>query len=281
MSILPVDHVEVGLDRVIDKLNKTNFNKSLQIYLEESQELETQLLTLAEQKSIDLAIGIWLDYIGKIVGEDRKGKSDEEYRIALKIRIGVNRADGTPDIMIDLMQQFTESPSVELREGSIAWGTLRFNGKTNIGASAWSLVDNIKPAGTRWILHSDYYDNAVRFAWEVAAKTSEAFEVTDNGTDYEVFEVTNDGVIYEPFYYQNSSRQFQEGTSMIDAIWAWESVNKLFHVYQESGVEQYYVQEEVDGLFEELVVSEHEYPTPDKDFPFCWEVQNHSKNITE
>jgi hypothetical protein len=45
-------------------------------------------------RAIDFASGVWLDYLGEIVGEPRKGRLDADYRRYIRIRILVNRSEG-------------------------------------------------------------------------------------------------------------------------------------------------------------------------------------------
>ena len=56
----------------------------------------TDIDTLKNQRWIDTAVGVQLDGCGEIVGEARKGRSDDEYRSVLKFRVFVNISSGTP-----------------------------------------------------------------------------------------------------------------------------------------------------------------------------------------
>ena len=44
---------------------------------------------------IERAPGVWLDNLGRIVGEARRGRGDYEYRRGLRVRVLVNRSSGT------------------------------------------------------------------------------------------------------------------------------------------------------------------------------------------
>ncbi len=201
MTIATIDHVTTGVDRLTYKLTQDNIIKLLTIFLNGVQDLEDSFIELAEQKDIDTAAGEWLDYIGKIVGEDRNSLSDDDYRVALRLRIGINNSDGTPEIMRELINSYTDSESIKLTEHGIAFGTISLNGQDNIGGSLYEFIDEIKPAATRWLIHSDYYDSAFLTAYEESTYISEAFTVTDDGVDFESFQTTEDGTNYSSWYY--------------------------------------------------------------------------------
>lgn len=172
MTLLNINHSDKAVGRVPDDLNKENFNKFVTVFTEEMQILEEALLILAEQKDINTVTGVWLEYLGKLIGEERKGRVDSEYRAALKLKISSNSADGTPDTISLLVKDYTSSDNVRLSEGSIAWGVLYFDGSINIDNTLHKLVEDIKPVGTKWILQSDEAQNALDMAWETAVNTS-------------------------------------------------------------------------------------------------------------
>lgn len=60
----------------------------------QASQIEAQLGELIRMRHLDLASGIWLDFLGEIVGESRKARLDSEYRRYLRIRILVNRSKG-------------------------------------------------------------------------------------------------------------------------------------------------------------------------------------------
>jgi len=66
------------------------------------QELETLTWELTQAKLWANAAGVWLDNIGRIVGEPRLLRSDAEYRIAIQVRILVNRSKGRAEDMIKI-----------------------------------------------------------------------------------------------------------------------------------------------------------------------------------
>ena len=57
---------------------------------------------------IDTMEGEQLDGIGSIVGEDRQGRSDAEYREAIRVRISLNVSSGEPETVIWLFKTLTD-----------------------------------------------------------------------------------------------------------------------------------------------------------------------------
>jgi len=152
-GIIAKDYVEEGIGRLSDNLSKEDIKKFLSIFLEELQEIEDAMVDLAQQKSIDIAEGVWLDYIGQVLGIERQGLDDPAYRKRLKFKVSVNTADGTPNIISDIVRQYTESSEVEIYRSGTAFFSLYFNGKENTGSDLYGLMLDITPAGVNFTLH--------------------------------------------------------------------------------------------------------------------------------
>lgn len=210
MIPIQTDQVDKGVNRLIfDLQGKENLVKLLTLFLNQTNDLEDANFSTLQERGIYEAIGFQLDLIGKIVGLPRNGLGDDDYRLALLIKIGVNTSDGTPNVMISLIKQYSVSDDVQIREGTIAFGHFIINGEaTNTDKGMIALVSNIKPAGTRWVLHTDFYNNAFRPAFELSLGTEENFqvvlplnvienfEVTSNGIDFEPWEIVHGGILY-------------------------------------------------------------------------------------
>lgn len=78
------------------------------------EELDSQIISIADQFDIDSAGGAALDRIGKILGEDRNGNTDTVYRIYLKLRTMLNTANGTVEDIIRFVKFFFSSETVHL-----------------------------------------------------------------------------------------------------------------------------------------------------------------------
>lgn len=168
--MLPVniDQVLQGLERNIDHLDKENFNKLLKLFLEQIQILQDQTLSIADQKNISIASGIWLDWIGKIVGERREARSDTQYREALRLRIAINSADSTSDTIINITKIATGSDSSKIIDYHPAAfvNSISTSQYTNLMRYG-HLVDSIKAAGVKPILVNNIDGNRFTPAWRI------------------------------------------------------------------------------------------------------------------
>lgn len=127
-----------------------------------------------------------MDYLGKIIGESRLGRDDEDYRAALRVRVSINTATGTPDSVIDLVKGYTNSETVRLREGSIAWANLYLDGDINLDRTLYQMVQDIKPAATKWIINTDIEKNALDLVWEEAVTEALLANVSAECGDFSV-----------------------------------------------------------------------------------------------
>jgi hypothetical protein len=180
----PIDQLKKGESRIITDLSeKENFNKLLNLYLSQVQEIEVANIELSQQKNINTAEGIWLDYIGGIVGEKRKGKLDSEYRGALFTRIGINSADATPDTLINLIKSHTSADHSRIIQYFPAAFFVTTEGQTNLDSSLFYLVENTRPVGVRAHVVSNILGDRLTPAWLLnePAETSEFDFVLDNG----------------------------------------------------------------------------------------------------
>jgi hypothetical protein len=91
-----IDITQQGLDRMLSQWSgKPNITGLFQSYLDNIQPVEDALQQLLDERGIDTAIGVQLDVLGLIIGVERLGRNDTEYRAALKVQIAINNADGT------------------------------------------------------------------------------------------------------------------------------------------------------------------------------------------
>ena len=78
-------------------------------YTRAIQELETTALDVYQDVlSLDTAVGVQLDLLGRIVIEDRDGKSDTDYRRALRVRVLINISDGQTEELIAVARLFED-----------------------------------------------------------------------------------------------------------------------------------------------------------------------------
>lgn len=66
-------------------------------YLDRGTALDAAIVDAYEDAlDVERAPGVWLDNLGRIVGEPRRGRGDYEHRRGLRVRVLVNRSSGTP-----------------------------------------------------------------------------------------------------------------------------------------------------------------------------------------
>lgn len=106
MSISKItDHVTQAKDRLpTQHAGKTKIEALLTALVTPMQAIEDALWQLLTERQIDTAIGTQLDDIGLIVGEDRQGKTDDDYRRFLRARISVHKSRGTAEDILTVAQ---------------------------------------------------------------------------------------------------------------------------------------------------------------------------------
>lgn len=94
-----LEHVEQGQNaRNEDYRELPRFADLLEIFLDEVQQAEDAIWQIALD-SVDTAVGVQLDGFGSIVGAERQGLSDDDYRALIRATIQTNRSEGTvPDL---------------------------------------------------------------------------------------------------------------------------------------------------------------------------------------
>jgi hypothetical protein len=118
MAIEEVDLQEEVEGRIVEQFkNKDNILAIVTYLTTQVTQLQTMFLQLAVLYQVASAEGEQLDGIGQIVGEERFGRSDEQYRPALLARIRLNLSRGTAEDIIELVRAVAgESAIVKIRE---------------------------------------------------------------------------------------------------------------------------------------------------------------------
>ena len=105
MAIVPENYLEDALSRLLQQFKeKDNITNLLKAYLDSLQITSQSLADFANQNNLQDAVGAMLDVLGKVVGESRKGRTDESYRLAIQNRIVVNNSEGTPNQLLEILQ---------------------------------------------------------------------------------------------------------------------------------------------------------------------------------
>lgn len=127
--------------------NAARLRKYLSIFLSEVQALEDANTEFSNvSTSISVAEGYQLDIIGKLVGAERRGKSDAEYREEIYFRISINIGNGTSEDCLQYLSYVTQATNTRIWNHYPASVIMETNG-TNIPLNIPNTLDNITMAG--------------------------------------------------------------------------------------------------------------------------------------
>ena len=154
------DHIE-SVNNLINQYKGDEFLEGFLIaWLEQIQLLED---VLYEEFSLNLdnAYGLTLDGFGSILDEARKGREDEPYRLAIKLKRAILFSDSTPENILLIMTEL-DSRGYEYKEYYNASFILRLVDKLLIMPldTYSNTLRRISPAGVRWLIHYSLFDDA-------------------------------------------------------------------------------------------------------------------------
>lgn len=156
------NHVSEAIDNLISQFkDKPNFQAFVTSLVNQVQELEVALNDLITERTLETAVGEQLDGIGEILGEDRQGRNDDDYRTALRARILLNVGSGTPEEIVELVSYLTDDKSNELTEYFPAAFTIFVLGALTFteAFNANTALQSGKPAGV--LAHLIYGESPV------------------------------------------------------------------------------------------------------------------------
>lgn len=98
------NHVEEGTGLLLDQFKgKPRIEAWLRSYLTQVQVFTDAVYDTIIKRLIDNAANAQLDAVGRIVGEDRKGRDDDLYRLFIRARIRINRSSGKTKDILDVL----------------------------------------------------------------------------------------------------------------------------------------------------------------------------------
>ncbi len=124
---------------------------------------ESIIWDVLEGRTLDDAEGVWLDFLGKIAGELRRGRSDTDYRYAIRVRIRVNRSKGRAVDVIDVARLLS-STATYLEYYPLAW-EVEIYGTTN-GGDFSVLLGQTKAITSYGVLLTSTLAEADVFQWD-------------------------------------------------------------------------------------------------------------------
>ncbi len=152
-----------------------NIEKLLAVVVSPAQGVEDALQQLKSERFVDTAVGSQLDIIGRIVGQDREGMTDTDYRRYIRARIATNNSDGTIEELITVAFLVVNdvAATFEIDNQGIATVVLRVTGLAVSDALSDVLIKFLGAAvsaGVRIILESSAEAPSTWFQWDTVGK---------------------------------------------------------------------------------------------------------------
>lgn len=105
MNVVRQDYTQVYKLLILQYLKDAeNINKIFEIKGLRRNEQEALFFSILDHYYLDTAIGAQLDIIGKIVGIQRDGRTDDNYRILIRLKQKINNSSGNIQILIDTIR---------------------------------------------------------------------------------------------------------------------------------------------------------------------------------
>jgi hypothetical protein len=177
MTFTPeTEHVAKALARFVEQFkNAENLREMVSALASPLQDVDTALYQLYTQRWVDSAEGKQLDNLGAIVGQEREGRDDVEYRLWIKARVFANRANGHPDDTLRILELIQPDADYEVEPTYPATYLVHVYNATAPAQSIYNILRLAKPAGVRMNLLSDA-DDSTSFAFS----DSGSLETGDN-----------------------------------------------------------------------------------------------------
>lgn len=144
------EHVQRGVERLIERYRKPRTSALLASWLTEAQAVEDALWQLLVERSLATAEGDQLDVLGAIVGEPRRGRDDETYRLWISARNMVSRSSGVTTEMLAIARKLiAPTDTIRLEEYFPAAMVIRLDGtfELDVGYQIAFMLRQAKPAG--------------------------------------------------------------------------------------------------------------------------------------
>lgn len=110
-------HAAEARDHLLEQFKKKERIRAvLDAFSVQIQDLERVFFDLLENRWIDTATGAQLDGLGAIVGEPRQGRNDEDYRLAIRARVLINKSSGTVPELLAILSLLLPGGAFQLIE---------------------------------------------------------------------------------------------------------------------------------------------------------------------
>lgn len=146
------NHDEITKDRLKFQFKDSpNVLSFTEILTDQIQDLEDAFNGLLTKRDIENSTGQQLDGIGEIVGIERQGLDDDEYRLRIYFQIARNTSEGTIEDLINTLRILTGAEQVIVQEYFPASVTAMV-GKSipaDLGDTTLVLIQDVVSAGVR------------------------------------------------------------------------------------------------------------------------------------
>lgn len=189
------NHVSKGLGRLIEQWQDKRVVKAiLNSILVQCQEVEDALNDIADSRLLGnlKCVGHALNLVGRLVGEEPRGRSDDVYTLWIRARVKVNNSYGRSDDLIGIVDT-VESSDYTAQEYFPA--AILFEFGTLVDAPASDLFEMLKEAKMHGVWLGMVYGNVTDSPFSCCAGTSvesttaTGFGLTDQSTGGEMSHV--------------------------------------------------------------------------------------------
>jgi hypothetical protein len=183
-----LDRVDRTIKRLLSQFRgQPNMEAIAASYGAQFQEIEDVLWQLYTERWLSTATGAQLDELGRMLGEPRGDKNDDDYRAALYARIALNRSNGRIEDILFAMTNIKDD-RYQLRELGDATLVVRLlDAISTVSAAIYDdALQQTKAAGVEAVFQYSSDDDENTFRWAVGdtveSTTTEGWS-NDAGTD--------------------------------------------------------------------------------------------------
>lgn len=164
------DHASEGIGLLLEQFHSSPLLQTLvEVLMGQVQDCEGVAWQLLTERTLDYATGDQLEGLGLIVGEPRNGRDDDEYRVALRVRIAVNRSNGKPEEILNVLDLiFSGALDAQVREYYPASFTIDLHNPAvapNTADVVVRFLRDAKPAGVGMNLGYSVVPQAETLVW--------------------------------------------------------------------------------------------------------------------
>lgn len=114
-----VDYITRARGRMLQQFKREeapNLDKLLQVLISELQEAENEMQEILLLRAVATASGEQLDVLGDIVGINREGQVDHDFRNTIFLQIAINNGGGQEPVLSALLDNLTDATVIDIWE---------------------------------------------------------------------------------------------------------------------------------------------------------------------